>query len=115
VALPSGFAMGSITPSALPPVNPRRCKRHQLAQLTDLPNVGPAMASALQSLGCQVPADLDGCDAYQLYQRLSRQRGCRQDPCVLDVFLSIQRFLAGEEPQPWWAYSQERRRCYPEL
>jgi len=107
--------MGSIAPPALPPVNPHRCNRHQLEQLTDLPNVGPAMAAALQSLGYQVPADLGGCDAYQLFQRLNQQRGCRQDPCVLDVFLSIQRFLAGEPPQPWWAYSKERRRRYREL
>lgn len=96
-------------------MNPSRCRRDQLETLTDLPNVGPAMASALQSLGYQAPADLGGCDAVELYQRLSQQRGCRQDPCVLDVFLSIQRFLAGEEPQPWWAYSKERRRRYPRL
>ncbi|MBE9171709.1 mitomycin resistance protein [Cyanobium sp. LEGE 06143] len=96
-------------------MNPRRCNRHQLEQLTDLPNVGLAMAAALQSLGYQAPADLDGCDAFLLYQSLSQQRGCRQDPCVLDVLLSIQRFLAGEQPQPWWAYSQERRRRYPQL
>jgi hypothetical protein len=107
--------MGSITPPALTPVNPRRCNRHQLETLTDLPNVGPAMAAALQSLGYQAPADLDNCDAFELYQRLIQQRGCRQDPCVLDVFLSIQRFLAGEPPQPWWAYSKERRRRYPQL
>ncbi|MCP9887840.1 mitomycin resistance protein [Cyanobium sp. ATX 6A2] len=96
-------------------MNPRRCNRHQLEQLTDLPNVGPALAAALQSLGYQVPADLIGCDAFELYQRLCRQRGCRQDPCIFDVLLSIQRFLAGEEPQPWWAYSKERQRRYPEL
>ncbi|TVS02411.1 MAG: mitomycin resistance protein [Cyanobium sp. PLM2.Bin73] len=74
-------------------MNPRRCSRQQLEQLTDLPNVGPAMAAALQSLGYQTPAELGGCDA----------------------FLSIQRFLAGEAPQPWWAYTQERRRRYPQL
>lgn len=79
MAPPSGFAVGFITPPALTPVNPRRCSHHQLEQLTDLPNVGPAMAAALQSLGYQTPADLIGCDAFSLYQRLSRQRGCRQE------------------------------------
>lgn len=96
-------------------MNPRRCSRQRLARLTDLPNVGPAMAAALRSLGCETPADLVGRDPLELYRRLCRQRGCRQDPCVLDVFLSIERFLAGEEARPWWAFSQERRRCHPVL
>jgi hypothetical protein len=96
-------------------MNPRLCSRHQLATLTDLPNVGPAIAGVLRSLGCATPADLIGRDALDLYQRLCRQRGRRQDPCVLDVFLSIERFLAGEDPRPWWAYSPERRRRYPNL
>ncbi|MFO8236934.1 MAG: helix-hairpin-helix domain-containing protein [Prochlorococcaceae cyanobacterium] len=90
-----------------------RSRHHQLQTLTDLPNVGPAMAAALQSLGYRAPADLDGCDAFEQYQRLSQQRGCRQDPRVLDVFLSIQRFLAGEHPQPWWAYSAVLRQALP--
>jgi hypothetical protein len=34
---------------------------------------------------------------------------------VLDVFLSIERFLAGEEPRPWWWFSGERRRRHPRL
>lgn len=102
-------------PPALLLVNPRRCSRHQLATLTDLPNVGPVIAGVLRSLGFATPADLIGRDGIDLYRRLCRQRGGRQDPCVLDVFLSIERFLAGEEPRPWWAYSQERRRRYPNL
>ncbi|SMQ97489.1 mitomycin resistance protein [Xanthomonas fragariae] len=31
------------------------------------------------------------------------------DPCVIDVFLSIVRFMEGEAPQPWWAFSKERK------
>jgi hypothetical protein len=96
-------------------MHPRRCSHHRLETLTDLPNVGPAMARALESIGCQTPADLIGRDALDLYRSLGRQRGVRQDPCVLDVFVSIERFLKGEEPRPWWAYSAERRRRHPDL
>jgi hypothetical protein len=28
---------------------------------------------------------------------------------VLDVFLSITRFMAGDAPQPWWHYTAERK------
>ena len=42
-----------------------------------------------------------------------RASGSRQDPCVLDVFLSITRFLAGEEPRRWWAYTAERANHMP--
>ena len=31
------------------------------------------------------------------------------DPCVIDVFLSVVRFMAGEAAQPWWAFSKERK------
>lgn len=73
------------------------------------------MATALESLGCQAPADLIGRDPLDLYERLCRQRGERQDPCVLDVLVSIERFLAGGKARPWWAYSRERRRRHPDL
>ncbi|MFQ6538755.1 MULTISPECIES: helix-hairpin-helix domain-containing protein [Aphanothece] len=96
-------------------MHPSRCRRDHLATLLDLPNVGPAVAHALAALGYQVPADLIGADPLALYHRLGRLRGCRQDPCVLDVFIGITRFLDGEPARPWWAYSAERRRRHPEL
>lgn len=96
-------------------MHPRRCSRERLERLTDLPNVGPVLAATLAGLGFAAPSDLVGQDPLDLYRRLCRQRGHRQDPCVLDVFISTQRFLAGEEARPWWTYSAERRRRYPEL
>jgi hypothetical protein len=94
-------------------MHPRRCSRQRLEQLTDLPNVGPALARSLESLGVRAPEDLQGRDALELYHSLCRLKGARQDPCVLDVFLSIERFLAGEEPKRWWAFSAERRQRWP--
>jgi hypothetical protein len=73
------------------------------------------MAAALETIGVHRPADLIGQDPLSLYRRLCRHRGARQDPCVLDVFLSIERFLAGKEAQPWWKFSAERRRQHPHL
>jgi len=34
----------------------------------------------------------------------------RHDPCMIDVFVSITRFMAGEAPRPWWDYTEERKR-----
>jgi hypothetical protein len=96
-------------------MHPSRCHRQSLATLTDLPNVGPATARSLLSLGYRVPADLIGADPLDLYHRLGELRGCRQDPCVLDVFIAITRFLDGEPARPWWAYTAERRRQHPDL
>lgn len=91
-------------------MHPGKVDRSRLARLEDLPNIGPAMAGDLRRLGIQTPADLAGQDAYVLYTRLSAVTGARQDPCVLDVFLSVLGFLAGDPAQPWWAYSAARRR-----
>jgi hypothetical protein len=91
-------------------MHPDKVRRDHLDRLTDLPNVGPAMARDLQHLGIRAPADLRGEDPYVLYERLCQLTGQRQDPCVLDVFISLTRFMAGDPAQPWWAYTEERKR-----
>jgi hypothetical protein len=96
-------------------MNPSRCSRDRLHRLIDLPNVGPAMARDLQILGIETPGELVGRDPLELYRSLCERRGARQDPCVLDVFLSVTHFLAGEEPRRWWAYTAERKQRYPDL
>jgi hypothetical protein len=93
-------------------MNPDKVDRHRVRQLTDLPNVGPATARYLASIGIHVPQQLAGADPLALYQRLCRRRGARQDPCVLDVFMSVTRFMNGDAPKPWWAYTGERKRRY---
>lgn len=92
-------------------MNPAKVRRDRLARLEDLPNIGPAGARDLRRLGIARPADLVGQDAYELYERLSLLTGQRQDPCVLDVFLSVVRFMAGEPARPWWDYTAERQRA----
>jgi hypothetical protein len=90
-------------------MNPSKVRREQVRILTDLPNIGPAMVEDLHLLGIQEPADLQGQDAYLMYDELSRLTGVRQDPCVLDTFISIVRFIEGEAPRPWWDYTAERK------
>lgn len=99
-------------PQALTPMNPAKIERDRVRQLTDLPNVGPATAIDLRLIGINAPEQLVGKDPLKLYQSLCSKSGARQDPCVLDVFISITRFMGGDEPKPWWAYTEERKRRY---
>ena len=91
-------------------MNPERVERSRVKRLTDLPNIGPAVAKDLELIGIHTPAQLVGEDPLMLYRRLCKKTGTRHDPCVLDVFISVTRFMAGEEPQPWWRYTEERKR-----
>jgi hypothetical protein len=96
-------------------MHPAKVKREKVAQLADLPNVGPAFVKDLLLLGIQWPLDLRGKDPLELYLTLSKRTGVRQDPCVLDVFISITRFINGDPPQPWWFYTAERKKTYGTL
>ena len=78
--------------------------------LEAIPNVGPAVAADLHQLGIQVPADLIGQDPYVLYQQLCAQTGMVHDLCLLDTFIAVTRFMAGEPALPWWRYTKERKR-----
>lgn len=90
-------------------MHPDKVARDRLVRLTDLPNVGPACARDLQRLGIHQPADLVGCDAQEMYERLCVLTGTRQDPCVLDTLVSVVRFMHGEPARPWWHYSAQRK------
>ena len=90
-------------------MNPNKADRNRLHQLTDLPNIGPAMARDLQRLGITRPADLSGHDPYTLHERLCALDGKRHDPCVIDVLIAATRFLAGEPARVWWDFTEERK------
>lgn len=90
-------------------MNPAKVKRDQVRKLTDLPNIGPAMARDLRLLGFERPEQLAGQNPQALYDRLCILTKARQDPCVLDVFVSVTRFMDGGEPKPWWHYTPERK------
>lgn len=96
-------------------MHPSKVQRRRVKRLTDLPNVGPACEKDLRLLGIQSPSDLSWRDPLDMYRALCIKTGVRQDPCVLDVFISITRFASGDAPQSWWVYTEERKRTYGTL
>ncbi|MBB5190782.1 hypothetical protein HNQ50_001505 [Silvimonas terrae] len=90
-------------------MHPAKVKREHVQRLTDLPNIGPAMAADLQMLGISRPEQLTGRDPYALYDELCAVTATRHDPCVIDVFISVVRFMDGGEARAWWAFTAERK------
>ncbi len=90
-------------------MNPTKVVRSQVVRLTDLPNIGPSIAEDLRLLGYSTPQQLAGQDPYEMYDRINRMTRKVHDPCVLDVFISVTRFMDGEKPRPWWHYTKGRK------
>lgn len=84
--------------------------RTTVSRLQALPNVGPAVAEDLRLLGIEHPGKLPGRDPFQMYDELCAKTGVRQDPCVLDVFMSVVHFMEGGEALPWWSFTAERKK-----
>jgi adenine-specific DNA glycosylase len=90
-------------------MNPSKVVPSNIQVLTDLPNVGPSIADDLRLIGINKPHDLVGENPLALYNRLCEATGTRHDPCVLDVFMSVTDYMAGNVAQPWWAYTKKRK------
>ncbi|MEC5218897.1 hypothetical protein RCH09_003872 [Actimicrobium sp. GrIS 1.19] len=90
-------------------MNPSKVDRTRVVLLTDLPNVGKASAEDFRLLGIHAPSQLAGRCPFEMYEALCEKTATRHDPCVIDVIMSVTRFMAGEEPRPWWAYTEERK------
>lgn len=93
-------------------MNPAKVVRERIRRFEDLPNIGPAMARDFVLLGYTSPGELAGADPLQLYESLCHATGARQDPCVLDVFMSVTDFLGGADAAPWWHYTEQRKHRY---
>ncbi len=93
-------------------MNPAKVVREKVSQLTDLPNIGKTVAADLKSIGITEPSQLVGQDPYALYVRFCEAFGERQDPCMLDVLMSITNFMDGGAAKVWWDYTAERKRLY---
>lgn len=93
-------------------MNPDKVVREHVRLFTDLPNIGPAMARDFAALGFDEPGQLAGADPLELYVSLCRERRRYQDPCVLDVFMSVTDFLAGGKAQSWWHFTEIRKQRY---
>lgn len=96
-------------------MNPAKVVRESVGRFTDLPNIGPAGAKDFEWLGFSEPSQLVGADPLTLYRSLCSITGSRQDPCVLDVFMSVTSFLQGEPPEPWWHFTERRKLRYGQL
>jgi len=81
----------------------------QIAALTAIPNVGPAVARRLLRLGIATPQDLRGQDPDGLFERIRALDGRREDPCLLDTFAAAVDVADGKPARPWWEYSRERK------
>jgi hypothetical protein len=96
-------------------MNPSKVVRSKVRRFTDLPNIGQAGAKDLALLGYTTPEQLSAADPLELYRSLCLATGVRQDPCVLDVFMSITVFLQGGMPEPWWHFTEKRKQRYGQL
>ena len=93
-------------------MNPARVVREKVRRFSDLPNIGPASVKDFELLGFKVPEELKGTDPLALYTALTQLSGAVQDPCVLDVFMSVVDFLDGNPPLPWWHFTAQRKQRY---
>jgi len=82
-------------------------------RLEDLPNVGRAVAADFRRLGIGTPDEIRGRDPYMLYHDLCRATRARVDPCMLDTFIAVVRYVDGGPAKPWWHYTAERKRVLP--
>lgn len=90
-------------------MNPNKVERAKVVALTELPHIGKAGAADLRLLGIHEPQQWVGKCPFAMYEQLCALTGMRHDPCVIDVFMSVTRFMAGEEARPWWAYTEQRK------
>jgi hypothetical protein len=84
--------------------------RATVSRLEDLPNIGKAMADDLRLIDIDHPQKLIGKNAFELQKELCRKTGKRQDPCVIDVFMSVIDFMEGGGARPWWSFTEERKK-----
>ncbi len=78
-------------------------------ELTEIPNIGPAIARKLERLDIASADDLRGRDPHELFERLCALDGQRHDPCLLDTFVAAVDYAGGAPARPWWEYSRERK------
>jgi len=79
-------------------------------ELSTLRNVGPKTREDFRYLGIETVAQLADREADELYEHLSRVKGCRLDPCVHDVFSAAIHQARTGEALPWWHFSSIRKK-----
>ena len=90
--------------------SPKATSAAECLRLEQLPNIGPAIAADLRRMAITTPAELPGRDPFAMYDELCRITGQRHDPCVLDTFMAVVRYMEGAPKKPWWKYTADRKR-----
>ena len=75
--------------------------------LEQIPNIGKSIAGDLRAIGIHEPRQLVGRDPYELYAESNACAGVRQDPCLIDCFISAVRFMEGAN-----VTEEERKKIY---
>ncbi len=78
-------------------------------ELLSLANVGKAVARDLDLLGIKTISQLKNKDPKIMYDELSRIKGAKQDPCMLDTLCAIVHEAKTGEKKPWWYWSRIRK------
>jgi nucleotidyltransferase/DNA polymerase involved in DNA repair len=85
----------------------------KLRQLRDLISIGPAMVRDFKLLGVDSVAELARQNPENLYKKLCRVTGQRQDVCVLDTFRAgvaqARNPRLPVEQCQWWYWSRQRK------
>lgn len=79
------------------------------SDLTQMPNIGPAVARKLERIGITGQEDLRGRDGEQLFAELCALDGRDHDPCLLDTFVAAAAYVNEGDDGPWWAFRRERK------
>jgi len=83
--------------------------RSEIISFQDIPNVGKAIEKHFKLIGLNKPIELTEKDPYQMYKELCDITQQRQDPCVLDVFISAVNYMQGGPRKKWWEFTRERK------
>jgi hypothetical protein len=78
--------------------------------LTELMNVGPAVARYLQRADIAYVDQLAGRDPVEIYETICEHDAQRYDPCLLDTIISAVDQANGNPARPWWTYTPQRKR-----
>lgn len=81
----------------------------------EIPNVGKRIAGDFKKIGISHPQELKAKNPFKLYQKLCKLTRFRHDPCVLDTFMAVVDFMNGRPAKPWWAFTAERKKKYPDI
>ncbi len=88
--------------------------RNQINDLQQIINVGPSISANLQGIGIRKPQQLIGKNPFELYRKICEASGTFNDPCVLDVMISVVEYMEGKRPRKWWDYTSKRKAKYTE-